>query len=105
MAKILDEEDQRRALKNITSSIKELDLANEFLRQDNPTGKYIIAFTDENGNKHTAEIIVRNKDDISKLILAHKEEEKKRIVHLAEEKRIDLDPEDYEIMDFNTQSN
>lgn len=100
MAKILDQEEQRQALKNITNSIKDLDTANEFLKQSNPTGKYSITFTGEDGKKHTAEIIVRNKDDISMLIMAHKEEEKKRITQLAEEKRIELDPEDYEIMDF-----
>lgn len=100
MAQILDQEEQRQALKNITSSIKDLDTANEFLRQGNPTGKYSITFTGEDGKKHTAEITVKNKNDITALILAHKEAEKQRITQLAEDKRILLEPEDHDIMNF-----
>ena len=100
MAKILDQEQQRKALKNINDSIKEVNTANEFLTASNPSGKYIITFTGDDDKKHTAEIHTTSKDDLDLLVMAHKEREKQRITKLAEENRIALDPEDHDILNF-----
>ncbi len=101
MAKILDQEEQRKALKNITSSVKDLESANEFLQTTNPSGIYTITFAGEDGKKkYSTEIRVPSKDDIDRLIMAHKESEKHRIRKLAEENRIALDPEDDVILDY-----
>ena len=100
MAKILDQEEQRKALKNITTSIKDLEAANDFLKAKNPSGIYTIAFTDEEGKKCSTTIHAGSKGDIDSLIMTHKEEEKNRITKLAQDNRIALDPEDHEIMDY-----
>lgn len=100
MASIKNQDEQRKALKNINDSIKDLKVSNEFLKQQNPSGNYTIAFTGEDGKKYTAEISVEKKDDIAMLIMSHKEKEKQRISELAERNGIALDPEDIEILDF-----
>lgn len=100
MAKILDQEEQRKALKNIVSSIKEIDAANEFLKAQNTSGIYSISFTGEDGKKYSTEISASSKEDLNALILVHKEQERDRIRKLAEDNRIALDPEDNEVLDF-----
>lgn len=100
MAKIRDLEAQRRALKDINTTIKELDSANEFLKAQNSSGIYTITFTGDDGKKYTREIKMETKDDLNARVMIYKEEEKKRIIALADEHGIDLDPEDIEILDF-----
>lgn len=100
MAKILDQEEQRKALKNIITSVKDLEAANDFLKATNPSGNYTLTFTGEDGKKFSTAIHANGKDDIDQLILAYKEKEKDRITKLAEDNRIALDPEDLEIMNF-----
>lgn len=100
MAKILDQEEQRKALKNINGSIKDLEAANEFLKAQNPSGVYTISFTGEGDKKYSTVMHAENKEELNLLILAHKEREKERIKALAEENRIALDPEDEVILDY-----
>lgn len=100
MAKILDQEEQRKALKNIISSVKAVEAANEFLAAQNPSGVYSIAFTGEDGKKYATEISAESKEDLDALILAHKEQERGRIEKLAADNRIALDPEDRAVLDF-----
>ncbi len=98
MAKILDQEEQRKALRNINDSIKDIKSANEFLRNQNPNGVYVISFTGEDGKKYSAEIKVADKEEVNRLIISHKQQEKLRIVQLAEDNRIALDEEDNEVL-------
>ena len=100
MAKILDQEEQRKALKNIIGSIKEITAANEFLSAQNTSGVYSISFTAEDGKKYATEISASSKQDLDALILVHKEQERTRIEKLAEDNRIALDPEDRTVLDF-----
>ena len=101
MAKIKNQEEQRQALKNINNSIKELEAANDFLKTQNPSGKYSISFTGEDGKKYVAEIHLENKDDIAMLVMGHKEKEKQRIAELAQNNGIALDAEDYAVLDYS----
>lgn len=101
MAKIRDLDAQRKALKDINSTVKELETANEFLKAQNASGIYSISFTGDDGKKYTREIKFESKDELNRRVMIHKEEEKKRILVLAEEHGIDLDPEDMIILDFS----
>lgn len=100
MAKILDQEEQRKALRNIVDSLKKLKNTNEFLDKEPPSGIYTISFTDADGKRCSADILVQDKQTIDALVLQHKEAENARIIKLAADNRIDLDEKDYEIMNY-----
>lgn len=98
MARILDQEEQKKALKNINASIKEIETANEFMAASNPTGQYSITFTGEDDKKYTTTFTAESKEDIDLLIEAHKANEKNRITKLAEDNRIALDDDDIAVL-------
>ena len=101
MAKILNQEEQQKALKNINDSIRDLKKGNEILQADNPSGIFTISFTDSAGKRHRAEIHVQSKKIIDQLYLDFKQEEKERIQKLASDNLIDLDDEDIETLDYD----
>lgn len=100
MAKILDQEQQKKALDNINESIKAMKKINEFLQAANPSGNYTLSFKDADDKKRIAEIHMADNAGIVSLLVGFKQKEKERIAALAEENRIELDPEDHDIMDF-----
>lgn len=99
MAKILDQEEQQRALKNINDSIRDLKKGIEFLKANNPTGTYTITMVDGDGKKRSTDIKATS-EEINRLILSHREAEKTRIESLAKDNRIDLEESDIETLSF-----
>ena len=100
MAKILDQEQQKKALDNINESIRSMKKINSFLTASNPDGEYSFSFKDEEGKKQNAVFNLTDKSDLVNFFKNFKKSEKDRIVVLAEANRIELDPEDYEVMDY-----
>lgn len=101
MAKILDQEQQKKALDNINESIRSMKKINNFLAASNPAHEYALSFKDGEGKKHVAEIHLENNSALADLLMNFKKSEKERIVALAAANRIELDPEDHDIMDYN----
>lgn len=101
MAQILEHNEQRRALKNINSAIKDLENAKAFLQTPNVSGKYTISFEAEDGQRHTTTGYTEDKETLDLLVMNFKDREKIRIIDLAQENRIALDPEDLEILEFS----
>lgn len=101
MAKILDQEQQKKALDNINDSIRSMKKINNFLAASNLVGEYALSFKDAEGKKQTAEIHMDDNSALVNLLLDFKAKEKERITALAAANRIELDPEDHEVMDYH----
>ena len=98
MAKILGQDDQQRALKEIRAALKSLVPVNEFLDGHNPEGTYHISFSDSEGKRFSAELYSESKGEIDALVRNYKERVKTHILELARNNRIVLDPEDNDIL-------
>lgn len=92
MPKIIGQAEQQQALKDITSALKEVATVNAFISTANPTGKYIISFVDESGAKHHCALVASDKDDVDLLVMNYKDQLRGKILQLAEDYRIALDP-------------
>ena len=92
MPKIIDHDKQQRALKDITSALKEVAIVNAFLLTANPAGKYTVSFTDKNNGKHSCTLYTPDKEDLDILVMNYKDQLKAKILNLAEEYRIALEP-------------
>ena len=97
MANIMGLQQQQEALKEITDIIKELKVANKFLDMSDPETEYSIGFIDEEGKKMKIEIS-GYKSEIDELVNRYKEAKRNKILTLAQENRIALDPEDNEVL-------
>ena len=98
MAKIIGLEKQKKALKEISTVIKEINSANEFLNTSNPTGEYTISFIPEAGKKVAVDITVSNKETIDQLVHAYKAMVRDHVTNLAAEHYISLDDQEKAIL-------
>lgn len=98
MPKIIGQQEQQRALKDILTMLKDVVAINNFLSMQNKTGKYTISFAGENNVKHSCLLCGAEKDDIDLLALNSKDNLRKQIFALAEEYRIALDPEEEHLL-------
>lgn len=94
MPKIIGQQEQQRALKDILAMLKDVSAINNFLSMKNDAKKYTISFSDENNAKHSCLLFSVEKDDIDILALHSKEYLRKQIYTLAEDYRIALDAEE-----------
>lgn len=98
MPKIMNQEEQKRALKDITSTLKDLSRINEFLAAVNPNGTFSVDFLASDNARYSATLFVQNKEDIDRFVRDYKKKKCEEIIQLAEKYHIELDPEDDEIM-------
>ena len=98
MPKIIGQQEQQRALKDILAMLKDVSIINSFLSMQNNSGKYTIAFADGNNVRHSCLLFGTEKDDIYLLALHSKDNLRKQIYALAEEYRIALDPEEERLL-------
>ena len=92
MPKIIGQAEQQRALKDITSALKEVAIVNTFLQANNPSGKYTVTFTDASNEKHHCSLFTPDKEELDLLVLNYKDQLKAKILKLADEYRIALEP-------------
>ena len=99
MPKIIGQAEQQKALKDITSALKEVAIVNAFLQAKNPSGKYTVTFTDASNEKHHCSLFTPDKEDLDLLVLNYKDQLKTKILKLAEDYRIALEPEEQMMLD------
>lgn len=99
MPKIIGQEEQQRALKQITALLKEVSAVNAFLSAENPEGEFVISFTDNNKAKHSCSIFSEDRKAVDQLALNYKNRIKAQILELANEHRIALDHSEQAILD------
>ena len=99
MPKIIDQDKQQRALKEITAALKEVAIVNTFLLTSNPCGKYTVSFSDKNNGKHSCTLYTQDKEDLDILVLNYKDQLKTKILTLAEDYRIALEPDEQAMLE------
>lgn len=107
MPKIIDQAAQQKALKDIVSALKEVAIVNAFLQAHNPSGKYTVTFTDASKEKHHCSLYTPDKEELDLLVLNYKDQLKTKILKLAEDYRIALEPEEQIMLDdsFTSEDN
>jgi len=98
MASIIGLEKQKRALKEISMILKEVESANEFLGTHNPNSEYTISFVNEAGKKVTVDITVHSKESVDQLVQAYKAMLREHVTNLAAEQHIAFDDQDKAIL-------
>lgn len=103
MPKIIGQQEQQRALKEITAALKEVSAINRFLSKQNTSGTYIVSFMDDQNEKQSCSLFTSDKDDVDLLVLNYKDRLKSKIQSLTETYRIALDPQEQALLDNNSQ--
>ena len=101
MPKIIGQQEQQRALKEITAALREVTAINRFLSRQNTSGTYTVSFTDEHHEKQSCSLFSADKDDVDLLVLNYKDRLKNKIQSLTETYRIALEPQEQALLDSN----
>lgn len=98
MPRIIGRAEQDKALKDITSFIKAIPATSTWIEAPNPEGNYSITFKTPEGKQLTTPIICQDKSVLDRLAQAYKESVAQEVAKLAAEHRIELSPEDIEVL-------
>ena len=92
MPQIIGYEEQKLALKEIRTILKEMESTNQFLEKTNSEGYYSILFTADDDTKCSAVAFSEDKKTIDQFILHRKHMLANHVQKLTEEHRIRLSP-------------
>ena len=98
MPKVIGKAEQDRALKNISEALKKMPATNTFLNTPNPEGKYTLSFLNHEGKEYKTPILCADKSILDRLAQAHKEFVAQDVVKQANDNRIELDPDEKEVL-------
>ena len=101
MPKIIGQQEQQRALKEITAALREVTAINRFLSRQNTSGIYAVSFTDDQNEKQSCFLFSTDRDDVDLLVLNYKDRLKSKIQSLTETYRIALEPQEQAMLDNN----
>lgn len=98
MPRIIGRAEQDEAVKKIKAALKELGVTKEFLEADNPTGEFTISFKGDAKHTYSTTIYAEDKSVVDELAKAYRERVAKDMMDLAANNRIELDPDEKEIL-------
>lgn len=104
MPKILGQEEQRAAMKEITTALKDVADTNSFLDALNHSKNFTISFVAEDGSKYHAIAYAEKKEELDRFVLHYKHLMANRVKMLTEENRIGLSLDEKLAFDFDLTS-